>query len=223
MADRSDRDNWAGYVERLEDGGVNLTGRRLNGPLQGFGPMLQKTYRTRIPGKTPEEVIAEWKDNFGSFWPRHSKFNAPLAGIAPGEVGSISSMQMLSTGVMILYADETSFAYMTPEGHPFSGFITFSAIDDGGTVAQIQLLIRPSDPIWDAVFLFGFDRGEDAMWQHTLRSLAAHFGHAGDVSTEVVKVDPKRQWKNWSNVWRNAMWGSAGHILSWPVRVFRKG
>ena len=46
-----DRDNWAPNIERLKaDGGVNVGGRRLTGPQQGFGPMWQKTYTVRIPG-----------------------------------------------------------------------------------------------------------------------------------------------------------------------------
>ena len=49
----------------------------------------------------------------------------------------------LSTGVMVLYADEESFTLMTPQGHMFAGWITFSAIEDGDdTVAQAQVLMR---------------------------------------------------------------------------------
>ena len=33
----------------------------------------------------------------------------------------------LSTGVFVLYADEESFTLMTPQGHMFAGWITFSA------------------------------------------------------------------------------------------------
>ena len=33
----------------------------------------------------------------------------------------------LSTGVMVLYADDESFTLMTPQGHMFAGWITFSA------------------------------------------------------------------------------------------------
>ena len=35
----------------------------------------------------------------------------------------------LSTGVMVLYADEESFTLMTPQGHMFAGWITFSATE----------------------------------------------------------------------------------------------
>ncbi len=42
---------------------------------------------------------------------------------------------------MVLYADDRSFTYMTPEGHPFAGWITFSAHDqDDHSVAQVSAL-----------------------------------------------------------------------------------
>ena len=37
----------------------------------------------------------------------------------------------LSTGVLVLYADDESFTFMTPEGHTLSAWITFSARRDG--------------------------------------------------------------------------------------------
>ncbi|MFO7548882.1 MAG: hypothetical protein R6X29_08470 [Acidimicrobiia bacterium] len=222
MDSARDREHWAPHVDRLkEDGGINVGGRRLTGPQQGFGPMWQKTYRIRIPGVAPERVISEWKENYGKFWPSHSRFNAPVAGIKPGEVGNIQAMQVMSTGVMVLYADETSFAFMTPEGHPFAGWITFSAYDDEGTVGQVQLIIRPSDPLWDVAFLFGAAKGEDLMWQHTLRSLAAHLGVTADPETELLKVDRKRLWHNAGNIRKNAAIGSVGHVLTKPFRSSR--
>ena len=39
----------------------------------------------------------------------------------------------LSTGVMVLYADEESFTLMTPQGHMFAGWITFSATEATAT------------------------------------------------------------------------------------------
>ena len=40
----------------------------------------------------------------------------------------------LSTGVLVLYADDESFTLMTPQGHMFAGWITFSAfVSDGVT------------------------------------------------------------------------------------------
>ncbi|MGA7273173.1 MAG: hypothetical protein WB239_19050 [Acidimicrobiia bacterium] len=223
MTTPRDAEGWAPLIERLgEDSGVNMGGRRLNGPQQGFGPLWQKTYRVELPGVEPETVIAEWKANYGEFWPRSARFNAPLAGIKPGEVGSIKSMQMLSTGILVLYADETSFAFMTPEGHPFAGWITFSAYAEPETVAQVQLMLRPNDPLWDAAFMLGVARTEDRMWQHTLRQLARHFGIEAIPQTQRVKLDGHRLWRNAGNVRKNAMFGSLGHMVSAPFRSRRK-
>lgn len=222
MTTPRDADGWAPLIERLGDEtGVNMGGRRLNGPQQGFGALWQKTYRVVLPGVKPETVITEWKANYGRFWPRSARFNAPLAGIKPGEVGGIKSMQMLSTGVLVLYADETSFAFMTPEGHPFAGWITFSAHEEPDTVAQIQLMVRPSDPVWDVAFMLGVGRGEDRMWKHTLRELARHFGIEASPEMRLVKLDRHRLWRNAANVRKNAMFGSVGHMLSAPFRPRR--
>src|SRR5688572_23585538 len=90
-----DETNWARNVARLNVSstpagatGRNVDGRRVTGPLQGFGKMWQKTYRVQLPlsdiGAT--ELIATWKARFPEFWPDRNTFYAPLTGIAPGEV-----------------------------------------------------------------------------------------------------------------------------------------
>jgi hypothetical protein len=62
-----------------------------------------------------------------SFWPKRNRFFAPLAGIAPGEVAvvdvSMPGRIKLSTGVLVMYADEESFTLMTPQGHMFADWI----------------------------------------------------------------------------------------------------
>ena len=63
-----------------------MTGKRVAGPVQGFGQMWQKTFAIRVAGRathSPESVIAHWKDEFPTFWPKGAKFYAPLAGISP--------------------------------------------------------------------------------------------------------------------------------------------
>src|SRR5438270_11453929 len=72
---------------------LNVEGKQAVGPLQGFGPMWQKTYRIRLSGSDvqPEDVIKVWKENFSQFWPAGNHFYAPLTGIAPGEVALINS------------------------------------------------------------------------------------------------------------------------------------
>jgi hypothetical protein len=216
-------DTWAKPVDTLKVTGVagdpinrGVDGRRISGPVQGFGKMWQKTYRIRLGNQlTPEDVIAHWKDHFGEFWPKGNRFYAPLAGVRPGEVGLINASMgglKLSTGVLVLYADEVSFAYVTPEGHPFGGLITFSAHRDGAaTLAQIQLLIRAQDPMTELGMAFGGHRKEDRMWEHTLRSLAGSLGIDGEPSREIVCVDKRRQWRRFGNVRHDPVLAAIAH------------
>ena len=243
---------WADPVERLDAsrlpvGAINLAGRRPTSPIQGFGQLWQKTFRIRLAGAatTPTQVISAWKAHYGEFWPSGNRFSAPLSGIAPGEVGVIRTAQgpmQLSTGVLVLYADDESFTFMTPEGHPFAGWITFSSQDeplaadparpdegalpaDGPriTAAQVQLLIRASDPIYEVMFKLGFGKVEDRMWIHTLTALAAYFGVRDQpVETLVTCVDRRRQWANAGNVWQNAGIRSSIHTVTAPVRYLSR-
>jgi hypothetical protein len=228
-----DGDAWAKPVAHLEVTGVepggvgiNVAGRRLTSPIQGFGRMWQKSYRIRLEGATatPAEVIAVWKRDFPTFWPKGNRFFGPLAGIAPGEV-AVLDLKMpgglkLSTGVLVLYADEESFTLMTPQGHVFAGWITFSAsVEDGVTVAQAHVLMRASDPVYEMGMTFGGHRKEDRHWEHTLRSLAAAFGVEGEVTTETICVDRRRQWARAANVWHNAGIRSGMYTAMAPMRL----
>jgi hypothetical protein len=217
MTEQNDKEHWAKPVDAFHVGDIdpkaprgNVEGRRVNTAMHGFGQMWQKTYQVRIPEVTPEEVVATWKARFGEFWPKGNKFYPPPGGIAPGEVAVIAGGKgptKLSTGVLIMYSDETSWAYLTPEGHPFAGTITFSSHvdDDGTTVAQVALLIRNNDPLYELGFKVYTSRMEDRMWQHTLRSLAGAFGVTdGDVGTAIVCIDKRRQWDRFGNVYKNS-------------------
>lgn len=208
-------DNWAKPVEafHVADGfeGAhkgNVEGRRPTGPLQGFGRLWQKSYQVDIPGTSPEEVISTWKDHFGEFWYPSNKFYAPAAGIAPGEVAVIAGGRgptKVTTGVRVIYADETSWSYMTPEGHPWAAIITFSAHEtDSGATARVHLLVRANDPLYEASFRLYTSRLEDKIWTHTLSSLAAHFGSDAPVEMEVALVDRRRQWDKFGNIWKNS-------------------
>ncbi|TDO48416.1 hypothetical protein EV643_10745 [Kribbella sp. VKM Ac-2527] len=231
-----DAANWAKTVSRLKvsqvpEGAMNLNvdGRQLTSPIQGFGKMWQKTYEVRLPGErvAPTELIATWRQHFGEFWPPGNYFYAPLTGIEPGDV-ALLNMRMpggskLSTGVMVLYADEESFTLMTPQGHMFAGWITFSAAQhDGATVVQTQVLMRASDPIFELAMMMGGHGQEDRFWGRTLGNLAAHFGHPGAaVDTKVVCVDKRRQWSRWRNVWHSSAIRSTIYLLDAPVRGAR--
>ena len=236
MRDDLHADGWAGPVSRLNveevpAGAVNLNvdGRRLASPLQGFGRMWQKTYRVRLPGErvSPEELIATWKERFPDFWPAGNHFYGPLTGLEPGDVAllnmTLPGRMRLSTGVMVLYADAEAFTLMTPQGHMFAGWITFSAMRDAdATVAQTQVLMRASDPIFELGLALGGHGQEDRFWQQTLARLADHFGAEGIVETEVVCVDRHRQWSRWRNVWHSSAIRSSLYMLGAPGRAARR-
>ena len=224
MSEPRDSGNWAKPVEELHVGDVseeagkgNVEGRKVVGPMQGFGQMWQKTYKVRIDGATPEDVVAAWKDRYGEFWPDWNKFYPPPAGIQPGEVAVIEGGKgpaKINTGVFVVYADDRSWSYMTPEGHPFAGMITFSAYEppeaegdeesEESAVAQVQLLIRNADPLYEMGFKMFGGRLEDKLWQQTLRSLADAHDSDAEVETEVQCIDRKRQWDRFGNITKNS-------------------
>ena len=214
---RQDHGNWARPVERLvpsnvPDGALDTVGgKQALSPIQGFGKMWQKTYSVTLQGAdvSPQEVIAVWKAEFPSFWPSGGSFYAPLTGIEPGEVAlldaPIGGGFKLSTGVFVLYADEESFTFMTPQGHIFAGWITFSAFRDGKgpTTAQAQVLMRAQDPITEIGLTLIGHRKEDAFWLATLRSLASRFDVEGAPERKTICVDRRRQWSRAGNVRHN--------------------
>ena len=231
-----DATSWAKSVSQLKvsevpEGALNLNvdGRRLASPIQGFGRMWQKTYQVRLPAEraSAPEVIAAWKERFPDFWPEGNRFYGPLTGIEPGEVAllnmTLPGKMKLSTGVMVLYADEESFTLMTPEGHMFAGWITFSAMPVGDeTVAQAQVLMRASDPIFELGLTMGGHKQEDRFWQHTLTALAAHFEHEAEVDTQVVCVDRRRQWSRWRNLWQSSAIRSTIYTMGAPGRALKR-
>ncbi len=225
-------ERWAKPVEELAVGdlppqalNLNVSGKQLSGALQGFGQLWRKTYQVPLTGAdaTPQDVVATWKAEYTTFWPDNSHLYGPVAALEPGDVGVINASQSgmkLSTGVMVMYADDESFAFALPQGHIFAGWITFSAHDEAGTtVAQVQPYFRTSDPIYDLVFTLYFDRKEDAIWYHTLRSLAARFCVDGEVTHTAERIDSKRQWRYARNVWHNAGIRTAVHQLGAPLRA----
>lgn len=235
---RTDSGQWATDVSRLNvsdvpEGAINLnvTGRRVTSPIQGFGKMWQKTYRVSLDGVEvePAEVIARWKADFQSFWPPGSSFYAPITGIAPGEVALLNLTMpgrlKLSTGVLVMFADEESFTLMTPQGHMFAGWITFSshAEPDGPTVAQAQVLMRANDPLYEIGLTLGGHKKEDRFWAHTLTALAAAFSDTpGGFTMTTTCVDKKRQWSKMGNIWHNAAIRSSLYALGAPFRKLKR-
>jgi hypothetical protein len=129
----------------------------------------------------------------------------------------------LQTGVLVIYADDESFSFMSPEGHPFAGPLTFSAYADeeGVTVVQVQEFTRASDPFWELMLhtpILG-DRIQNEIWRSTLRNLATHFGVQTPVETRIEVVDRRWQWKYARNIWQNA--GIRSALLA-PIRFVRR-
>jgi hypothetical protein len=238
VATPRDAASWAKQVTKLKVGEVppdavnrNVEGKRVMSPIQGFGKMWQKTYRVRLDGvdMSPADVISDWKENFASFWPERNWFYGPLTGISPGEVAVLNLTMpgrlKLSTGVLVLYADDESFTFMTPQGHMFSGWITFSAADqDGVTTAQVHILMRAHDPLSEVGLALGGHKMEDQFWQQTLRALGRHLGLEGEpeVETHVACVDGRRQWSKARNIWHSAAIRSGMYAASAPVRALTR-
>jgi hypothetical protein len=231
--------HWAQPVSKLKvsdvPGGatnLNVDGRQVVGPLQGFGQMWQKTYRVRLPGVTlsPAEVMSIWKAEFPKFQPPASRFYPSMDGVQPGTLMFIDlnlpagpglpSFIPVTSGVMILYADDESFSVMTPEGFPVSGWNTFSVYEeDGCVVGQIQSIDRAADPIYEFGTIFmGGARRQEENWVYVLTALAGRFGIQGQVQTHVVCVDPRRQWSQAKNIWKNAGIRTILYKLGAPLR-----
>lgn len=232
--------NWAAPVNRLNVTGVpagavnlNVAGRHITNPMHGFGQMWQKTYRIAFEGKQvpPREVISAWKDNFSGFWPKNNGFFGPEGPISPGEVAVLNlagpggltapgGRPMISTGILVIYADEESFTFLTPEGHMFAGMNTFSAYEENGvTYAQNQALVRASDPLYELTFRLGIGhKMEDEFWLATLKNLAAHFGATGIPTLTRLCVDPRLQWSEAKNIWNNAAIRTTFYTVGTPFR-----
>jgi hypothetical protein len=230
-------DHWAKPISKLKVsevplGAINLNvdGRQLVGPLQGFGQLWQKTYKVALTGVevSPADVVKAWKAKLPELMPPDSRFYPSLTGVKPGEVVLINATLPgipggvpVSTGVLILYADDVSFTVMCPEGHPEAGFNTFSAHrEEGVTMAQIQSLGRANDPVYEFGYRFlGGARLQENVWHHVLTTLAAHFGVTGQVQLHKTCVDNKLQWSQAKNIWYNA---GIRTVLNTPVRLARR-
>ncbi len=119
----------------------------------------------------------------------------------------------------MIYADDESFTFMTPEGHMFAGLITFSADEvEAGTQARVSIMLRTNDPLYEMGWV-ALKIGEDKFWPGTLRNLAAAHGvRDAEVQTSTECLDSKRLWKHWRNIKHNAAIRSMGHSMAAPFR-----
>jgi anti-anti-sigma regulatory factor len=212
-----DVNHWANPVDKLSVPEMpskainrNVQGRRPVGPVDGFGRLWQKIYRLTIdkPGLTAKDVVLTLRQNLPAFQPPYNRFYPSKAGIVRGEIIAIDSSTPggpVSTGVLVAYSDDVCFTLMTPQGHPESGWVTFSAVEsDGKIIAQITGLARANDFVYEAAFRTVGSKMQVKIWTHVLTSLAVYLGVPAEITVEPECVDKHVRWSQLGNVWYNA-------------------
>jgi anti-anti-sigma factor len=210
---------WARSVERLgikdvpaEAMNINVHGRQTTSPVQGFGQLWDKKYRLRVSDSKLDlqQIISIWRSEFPNFWPAGNLlFTSGEAAITPGTVAVLNLRLpgglVLATGLMVIYADDTSFSLITIQGHVISGWITFRSFqENSATTIQVHPIFRTSDPLMELGFRFGAAKQEDQFWHRTLGNLASRLGVQGELEQQDVLVDPRIQWSELKNLWYSA-------------------
>ncbi len=213
---------------------LNVEGRRPTGPLAGFGQLWQKRYQITLPqtSMTPRQIVQTWKKEFPKYWPKGNYYFGPTDEITPGQVSILhlaglgglnypGKLPFIATGVLVIYADEDSFAFLSVEGHTLAGMITFTAYKDleEATVIQMRVLGRASDPLYELIFRLGLGHAmEDAFWLKSLKNMATCFGASGKPESPIEYLDRRVQWSKTKNIWKNAAAGSMLYMLMSPFR-----
>lgn len=224
---------WAPAVDRVsirdipaEAMNLNVDGRQTTGPVRGFGRLWDKTYRLRIADSTldPSVIVSLWRSEFSRFWPTGNRVY-PSRGAAI-EAGTAALLNLtlpgglvLATGVLVFYADERSFSFMTVQGHILSGWITFSAYrQDNATILQVNPLFRATDPLMELSMRLGAARQEDRFWHATLANLAGRLGVRGALSQEDVLIDGRLRWPEYKNLWYSAAIRSSMYMPVYGIK-----
>ncbi|MDD5170985.1 MAG: STAS domain-containing protein [Syntrophales bacterium] len=225
---------WAKYVERLsvrdipkEVMNINVNGRRMTSPVKGFGRLWEKKYRLRLKTTSlePREIVSIWRAEFPDFWPKGNYiFTSGHAAICPGTSAvlnlTLPGGLVMATGLMVIYADETSFSFTTIQGHILSGWITFGSFqEESAVIIQVNPIFRASDPLMELGMRFGAARQEDQFWHATLGNLARRLGVQGEISQQDVLIDPHIQWNEFKNLWYNPAIRSS---LYMPVYMLKR-
>jgi len=218
---------WAAPVKELKTGKIpgdpinlNVDGRRTAGPIQGFGQLWEKTYRLDLSGTgiSPTRLINMMKKNLPRFQPPENKFFPSKRGIKPGEIILINAETpggLVATGVIVLYASKDTFTFITPQGHPEAGWVTFKSFKEGKRIIfQIQGLARASDPVYEIAFRVAGSNLQRQIWTHVLKSLAKHTGSYAKVQFNMHCLDNSLHWSNFFNVFQNAQILSIIHSIS---------
>jgi anti-anti-sigma factor len=218
---------WAGSVEKLKTGNIkgdpidlNVNGRHTAGPIQGFGQLWEKTYRLDLSDTklSPNQLIDILENNFPKFQPPENRFFPSKAGIKTGEVVLINADTpggLVATGILVLYAGKDTFTFITPQGHPEAGWVTFKSFEEKGhVIMQIKGLARASDPVFEIAFRAAGSKLQRQIWTHVLESLAKYTGSSAQVKFNAERIDSTLQWPRFFNVFRNAQISSIMYSIS---------
>jgi hypothetical protein len=106
---------------------------------------------------------------------------------------------------MVLYMDDSNFTFITPQGHPEAGWITFSVSEREDSVyAQIQGLVRASDPFFEFAFRIAGSKFQETIWKHVLSSLAKYLDAEDNVQMKKYSPATNLQWSKSGNIWYNS-------------------
>jgi hypothetical protein len=86
------------------------------------------------------------------------------------------------------------------------------------TVAQIEILLRASDPLYEIGLMFGGHLWEDEFWKGTLKNLATHLGAEGEPAVTAAVLDRRRLWGNAGNVIHNGFIHSMVALVKRPFQ-----
>ncbi len=204
---------------------VNVEGRRVTGPDDGFGKLWHKQFWIRLEGATvtPSELIEVWNAKYTEFWPKGSHLYQPPDGLDEGDVAAADLAMIggtrVGTGIVVTDVSDTSFTFATLEGHTLSGTITFSGKDDAGvTVAHVDVVMRAADPIYEIGMPLGGHHHENKFWEASLVALARHFGVESEPKSQIECLDTGRKWRNTTNVVHNAFLHTAFYLVARSAR-----
>ncbi len=194
---------------------LNVSGRRPSGLVRGFGPLWQKTYTLRVPaGKAePTAIVDILRSDLPALQPPANQFYPVGGKVAPGSVVLIGAKVMglpVRTGVVVMHSDENEFSLLTPQGHPESGWVTFSARYDNDdmtrdVIVQIESLARASDPVYEFSLRFlGAGSVQEGIWRHVLGALAARLDVPPNVAVDKRVIDGRMRWSRVGNLLYNA-------------------
>jgi hypothetical protein len=191
---------------------------------------LDKKYRLRIKEMKLEtqQIVSLWRAEFPTFWPPGNYFYpSGKLSVSPGTQAvlnlALPGGLVLATGLMVIYADDTSFSFITIQGHILSGWITFSSYqEDSETIIQVNPLFRASDPLMELSLRFGAAKEEDKFWHATLGNLARRLGVHGQISQEDVLIDPRFRWNEFANVWYSAAVRSSFYMPIYMIKRILK-